>query len=178
MSPRPLHREGFRATSLREITEPLGVTRAALHDHVQSKEDILLALHLRMHGLCGDALASGGGDLSSLGTWAAFLSGCIVAMLDIRRLPIMHERLSTAFETLHRKDHAGPGDPFENLAATLRSSPLSPRDRARVAASMVALMVGSTITILGSDASLAGAAEILLEVVRDTLRPAAEELSR
>jgi len=36
--------KGYDATSLREIAEPLGITKAALYYHFQSKDDILRAL--------------------------------------------------------------------------------------------------------------------------------------
>ena len=43
--------KGFDQTSLREIAEQLGVTKAALYYHFPSKGDILIALHIRMHEL-------------------------------------------------------------------------------------------------------------------------------
>src|SRR5580698_6428699 len=42
---------GYDKTSLREIAEQLGTTKAALYYHFERKEDILLALHLRLHEL-------------------------------------------------------------------------------------------------------------------------------
>ena len=41
--------KGFDGTSLREIAERLGVTKAALYYHFASKDDILMALHMRLH---------------------------------------------------------------------------------------------------------------------------------
>src|SRR5215813_8508211 len=41
--------QGYDKTSLREIAERLGVTKAALYYHFERKEDILLELHLRLH---------------------------------------------------------------------------------------------------------------------------------
>src|SRR5579871_1336002 len=43
--------QGYDKTSLREIAEQLGVTKAALYYHFERKEDILLELHLRLHAL-------------------------------------------------------------------------------------------------------------------------------
>src|SRR6201747_3109732 len=43
--------QGYDKTSLREISERLGVTKAALYYHFERKEDILLELHLRLHAL-------------------------------------------------------------------------------------------------------------------------------
>src|ERR1700722_13474611 len=47
---------GYDKTSLREIAERLGTTKAALYYHFERKEDILLALHLRLHALGHDVL--------------------------------------------------------------------------------------------------------------------------
>src|SRR6202453_2150472 len=43
--------QGYDKTSLREIAERLGFTKAALYYHFERKEDILLELHLRLHAL-------------------------------------------------------------------------------------------------------------------------------
>ena len=48
--------QGYDATSLREIAERLGVTKAALYYHFKSKGDILLELHLRLHELGAAAM--------------------------------------------------------------------------------------------------------------------------
>src|SRR5580692_6586102 len=47
---------GYDKTSLREIAERLGFTKAALYYHFERKEDILLELHLRLHALGRDVL--------------------------------------------------------------------------------------------------------------------------
>src|SRR5271170_2499277 len=47
---------GYDKTSLREIAERLGTTKAALYYHFERKEDILLELHLRLHALGREAL--------------------------------------------------------------------------------------------------------------------------
>ncbi len=43
--------QGYEKTSLREIADRLGVTKAALYYHFPSKGDIFLELHLRLHEL-------------------------------------------------------------------------------------------------------------------------------
>src|ERR1700689_4807307 len=48
--------QGYEQTSLREIADRLGVTKAALYYHFERKEDILLELHLRVHELGREAL--------------------------------------------------------------------------------------------------------------------------
>src|ERR1700744_2078581 len=41
--------QGYEKTSLRDIADRLGTTKAALYYHFERKEDILLELHLRLH---------------------------------------------------------------------------------------------------------------------------------
>src|ERR1700683_4574635 len=41
--------QGYDKTSLRDIAERLGTTKAALYYHFERKEDILLELPLRLH---------------------------------------------------------------------------------------------------------------------------------
>src|SRR5579872_6632795 len=48
---------GFDKTSLRQIAEQLGFSKAALYYHFASKDDILMALHLRVHEVFHEALA-------------------------------------------------------------------------------------------------------------------------
>ena len=48
--------QGYDKTSLRDIAERLGTTKAALYYHFERKEDILLELHLRLHALGREAL--------------------------------------------------------------------------------------------------------------------------
>src|SRR5580693_749892 len=49
--------KGFDGASLREIAERLGVTKAAIYYHFASKNDILIALHMRLHEFGKDALS-------------------------------------------------------------------------------------------------------------------------
>src|SRR5579863_3643512 len=48
--------KGYDKTSLREIAGRLGFTKAALYYHFPSKQDILMALHLRLHDLFADSI--------------------------------------------------------------------------------------------------------------------------
>ena len=48
--------KGYDGTSLREIAEKLGVTKAAIYYHFASKDDILMALHMRLHEFGKEAL--------------------------------------------------------------------------------------------------------------------------
>ena len=49
--------QGFDGTSLRQIAEKVGVTKAALYYHFESKDDILMALHMRLHDFGKNALS-------------------------------------------------------------------------------------------------------------------------
>ena len=59
--------QGYDKTSLRDIAERLGTTKAALYYHFARKEDILLELHLELHALSHEALD----ELAGLDTWQA-----------------------------------------------------------------------------------------------------------
>ena len=48
--------QGFDGTSLRQIAERLDITKAALYYHFESKDDILMALHMRLHAFGRTAL--------------------------------------------------------------------------------------------------------------------------
>jgi AcrR family transcriptional regulator len=41
--------QGFDGTSMREIAERLGISKPAIYYHFTSKEEILTALHMRLH---------------------------------------------------------------------------------------------------------------------------------
>src|SRR2546430_8853343 len=49
-------RKGYTETSLREVAAELGFSKAALYYHFESKQDILMALHMRVHGITDEVL--------------------------------------------------------------------------------------------------------------------------
>src|SRR2546421_10613747 len=49
-------RKGYTETSLREVAALLGFSKAALYYHFESKQDILMALHMRVHGITDEVL--------------------------------------------------------------------------------------------------------------------------
>src|ERR1700677_1371704 len=98
--------QGYDGTSLREIAEQLGVTKAALYYHFKSKQDILMALHYRMHGLLEDSiLGLGGGVSADPQNWPAMFDTLLDKMLANRKLFLMHDRNRAAFEGMHREGH-------------------------------------------------------------------------
>src|SRR5579863_5094691 len=79
--------QGFDGTSLREIAERLNVTKAALYYHFESKDDILLALHLRLHEFGREALLKmAKQEPVTLTQWGELLDEVVDAMLAQRRL--------------------------------------------------------------------------------------------
>src|SRR5580693_702234 len=87
--------QGYDKTSLRDIAERLGTTKAALYYHFERKQDMLLELHLRLHALGREALAR----LDTLedgqqraDAWPELLDGFIDQVLDNRQLVLLHQR--------------------------------------------------------------------------------------
>lgn len=94
--------QGYDKTSLRQIAERLGFTKAAIYYHFASKGDILMALHLRLHEFSREALNAMGDDSASPGLWVQLLDQLIDQLLQQRALFILHERNQAAIEALHR----------------------------------------------------------------------------
>ena len=163
---------GFDKTSLREIAEQLGVTKAALYYHFASKEDILMALHLRLHEFGAEALSQLGHQEPTTARWADLLDQIVDQMLAHRKIFLLHERNQAAFEALHREDHdASHEDLQANFRRVLSDERVSVRDRVRMAASFGAVMGG--IFMSGDafgDVPSSELSEILRDAVGDLLR--------
>ncbi len=164
--------QGFDGTSLRQIAEQLGVTKAALYYHFTSKDDILLALHMRLHEAGRDALMQMGEEPVTLGQWGALLEQVVDQMLAQRKLFLMHERNQAALEKLHRKDHDAEHEDIQNQFRRVLADPRVPlRDRVKIAASAGIVFSG---LFLSGDA-FAGASDeelggMLRDIIRDVLR--------
>jgi AcrR family transcriptional regulator len=128
--------QGFDGTSLRQIAEQLGVTKAALYYHFESKDDILMALHLRLHEFGKDALKQMGEEPVTLELWGELLDQIVDQMLAQRKIFLMHERNQAALEKLHRKDHEAEHEDLQNQFRKVLSDTRVPlEDRVRMAAS-------------------------------------------
>jgi AcrR family transcriptional regulator len=92
-------RKGYAETSLREIAAELGFTKAALYYHFESKQDILITLHMRVHELTDAVLLQGGA--AEDGTWEQLVEGLIGPALQNRRLIELHMRNADAIGELH-----------------------------------------------------------------------------
>jgi AcrR family transcriptional regulator len=166
--------KGFDKTSLREIAEQLGFSKAALYYHFASKEDILLALHYRLHDVFHGILADLASEESSVASWKILLDRVIDEMLVNRKLFVMHERNRAAFEQIHREDgHEAKHDDFEvQFRAVLADPDVPVRDRVRLACSLGAVMSGLFLAgDLFSDLPTATLGGLLRDAVKDLLSP-------
>src|SRR6201986_4506358 len=107
--------QGFDGTSMREIAERLGIRKPAISDHFASKEEILMALHMRLHEFGKVALAGLTGQTVTLQIWGSLLNELLDQMLAQRKIFLMHKRNQAALEKLHRKDHDDEPNDIEQL---------------------------------------------------------------
>ncbi len=135
--------QGFDGTSLREIAERLNVTKAALYYHFESKDDILMALHMRLHEFGKDALLKMADEPVTLPQWRDLLDEVVEHMLAQRKLFLMHERNQAALEKLHRAEHDAEHEDLQNqFRQVLADTRISLEDRVRMAASFGVLFSG------------------------------------
>jgi AcrR family transcriptional regulator len=154
--------QGYDKTSLREIAERLGFSKAAVYYHFASKGDILLALHYRLHDQFGTSLDDLNQRVDDPAAWVAVLDTFIEQMLSDRRLFVLHERNRAAFEQLHREDrHEENHTDMEETFRALFANPAVPvADRVRLSCALGAIMgslaiAGEAFTDVPSD-ELAG----------------------
>jgi AcrR family transcriptional regulator len=128
--------QGYDGTSLREIAERLSITKAAIYYYFESKEDILMALHMRLHDFGRDALLLIGDQPVTLALWEQLLDQIVGEMLAQRKIFLMHERNQATLEKLHREDHDAEHEDIQNqFRRILEDVRLPLRDRVRMAAS-------------------------------------------
>jgi AcrR family transcriptional regulator len=128
--------QGYDGTSLRQIAERLGITKAAIYYHFESKEDILMALHMRLHDFGKDALVRIGEAPVSLALWEELLDDIVGEMLSQRKIFLMHERNQATLEKLHREDHDAEHEDIQNqFRRILEDIRLPLRDPVRMSAS-------------------------------------------
>ncbi len=137
--------QGFDGTSMREIAERLRITKPSIYYHFASKEEILLALHMRMHELVKPVFARLAGPAVTLDIWGSALDELLDQMAAQRTLFRMHERNQAAIEKLHlhRKDHDEEHDDIQQRFQQALGDPSLPlRDRVRMACSLGAVFGG------------------------------------
>jgi len=164
--------QGFDGTSLRQIAEQLGVTKAALYYHFTSKDDILLALHMRLHEAGRDALVQMGDEPVTLEQWGTLLDQVVDQMLAQRKLFLMHERNQAALEKLHRKDHDAEHEDIQNQFRRVLADERVPlRDRVKMAASVGIVFSGLLLSGEAfADSSNEELGTMLRDIIRDVLR--------
>jgi AcrR family transcriptional regulator len=135
--------QGFDGTSMREIAERLGISKPAIYYHFASKEELLMALHMRLHGFGKAALERLTGQTVTLELWGSLLDELLDQVVAQSKIFLMHERNQAALEKLHRKDHADEHDDIQQrLRQALADPSLSVRDRVRMACSLGAVIGG------------------------------------
>jgi len=165
--------QGYDKTSLREIAEQLGVTKAALYYHFASKDDILLALHGRLHELLRETTEG----LGEAGPWrpgafANALRRLIGEVISNEKLFQLHERNRAAFEKLHQSEqHTAMHSDLEvRIRELLADTGLPVRTRVRTACALGAVTFG--IMLPGdafADIDRQVLAELLSEAIDDLL---------
>jgi AcrR family transcriptional regulator len=164
--------QGYDKTSLRDIAERLGTTKAALYYHFQRKEDILLELHLRLHALGSNAMdrleqIEDAEELAA--AWPAVLDQFIEQIGSNRELVLLHQRNPRAVEDLGRSErHLAENEDIAQRVGRILSNPDIPlAQRVRMACSIGAVIGG----MLGGDSLLGHVpADELAEAVRAVVR--------
>lgn len=167
--------QGYDTTSLRDIAERLGITKAALYYHFERKEDILLELHLRLHALGREALE----QLDDLedgqaraDAWPGIIDRFIDQVIDNRELVLLHQRNHRALEQLtNNARHRADNDDLEEQFRRILASPAIPLERrVRMACSISAIVgVLATGEAVFGDVSMGELAEPVRRAVRDLL---------
>jgi AcrR family transcriptional regulator len=160
--------QGFDGTSMREIAARLRISKPAIYYHFASKDDILLALHMRLHQFVRPAFERLTGQAVTLEIWGSVLDDLTGQMLAHRTIFLMHERNQAAMDKLHRTDHAVEHDDIsERLRRALADPALPLRDRVRMACSLGAVF-GPLFMAGGAFDGVDGAQ--LGSLVRDAVR--------
>ncbi|MGH7642302.1 MAG: TetR/AcrR family transcriptional regulator [Candidatus Dormibacteria bacterium] len=167
--------QGFDKTSLREVAERVGVTKAALYYHFRSKEELLASLVERAHGIGHhglDVLPLLDGPIDFPGVLQLFET-LLDQILAQRKIFVLMERNRTAIEGLgdHDPEHQAEHQMLEQQWAAFVSNPkISLRDRVRVTAALGAVMAGAVGTTRGLGAETPkGLKEELISVLHDLL---------
>jgi len=159
--------QGYDGTSLRQIAERLGITKAALYYHFQSKEDILLALHMRLHEFGRESLRQLGDEPVTLKLWGELLDDLIDQMLPQRKILLLHQRNEAALEKIHSRDHAAENEFIFNRLRTVVSDPnIALGDRVRMTAAVGVVFSG---LFLGGEAFVGVSDEELRTLLRQVL---------
>jgi AcrR family transcriptional regulator len=127
--------QGFDGTSVRQIAEQVGITKAALYYYFTSKDEILMALHMRLHDFGRDALGTMNDDPVTPQAWGTLLNQLMGEITEHRKIMLLHQRNQAAFEKLHRQnDHDEAHEDLLSRFQAILADPRVPlRDRVRMA---------------------------------------------
>ena len=163
--------QGYDKTSLRQIADRLGFTQAAIYYHFAAKQDILVALHLRLHELARPAFEQLEEQAGPSG-WAAVLRGLVDTTLANRKLFVLHERNQTALSALHIKGHDGDHEEMEQqFRRILANGAIPARDRVRLSCALGALLTSLMSLSDLEDLGPATYGDLLREAITDLLEP-------
>jgi AcrR family transcriptional regulator len=167
---------GYEATSLRDIAQRLGTTKAALYYHFERKQDIFLELHLRLHELAREPLA----ELEQLDAqgridaWPDLVDRFAEEIIAHRELILLHQRNATAFKQLEADDvHQAENEDLQRRVRAIVDDPGIPLDRrVRMIGSigLVLTIILSSDSVFG-DVSLPELAAHARSAARDVLGP-------
>jgi AcrR family transcriptional regulator len=167
--------QGYEKTSLRDIAERLGTTKAALYYHFERKQDILLELHLRLHALGRETLEKlerleDGQERAD--AWPGLVDAFIDQVVANRELVLLHQRNHGALvELTNNERHRAENDDIEEQFRSVLQSPAIPlAQRVRMACSLGAV-VGALVggEELFGDVPMPEIAELVRAAVRDLL---------
>jgi AcrR family transcriptional regulator len=165
--------QGYDKTSLREIAERLGITKAALYYHFERKEDIFLELHLRLHALGRHLIErfdSFADDAEAAAAWPRLLDEFIDQIVANRELFLLHQRNHGALEQLaDNPRHRAESEDVEQRIRRFVANPSVPlAQRVRIACSLGAVF-GSLMgaDVLFGEATAEEVARHVREAVRD-----------
>ena len=130
---------GYDKTSLRDIAERLGITKAALYYYFERKEDILLELHLRLHAMGTtllDELEAAPDGPARVALWPQLVDVLIDFLIENRELMLLHFRNRSAFEALAQseRNRQENEDHEARFTRILSTTAIPLRERVRMAA--------------------------------------------
>src|ERR1700744_2863729 len=161
--------QGYEKTSLRDIAERLGITKAALYYYFERKEDILIEPHGRLHAPGSnllDELEAAPDGPARVEIWPRLANDMIDFMVENQQLILLHNRNRNAVDSLDARG-LGDGHDVEARFQRILSSPaMSLRERVRMAA-----MVGMITEVFAESAAAFEDVppEQLAQVVREAI---------
>lgn len=134
--------QGYEKTSLREIAERLGVTKAALYYHFKSKEDIIHSLFEDYAAEVDQLVAWGRQQPLSTATKRELLARYVDIVVRRTRLFQCFERNQAAIRNLDVKGATGFRDRMRALASLLREPDAPLAEQIRASMAFMAIHVG------------------------------------